>query len=54
MKLQDNFSESLRILKKFFDGDPDSGTGIRDLSDLMVKFRSGIWHKHPGSATLAE
>jgi hypothetical protein len=40
---------------KFFDADPDSGYGIRNLSDPgsgMKKFGFGIRDKHPESATL--
>jgi hypothetical protein len=49
MKIQYNFSErnsflGLKILK-LFDAEPNPGSG-------MEKFRSGIRHKHFGSATL--
>jgi hypothetical protein len=60
MNIPDNFSESfetvfgLKILK-FVDADLDPGFGILltlDLGSGMEKFGSGIWYKHPGSATL--
>jgi hypothetical protein len=42
----------LKILK-FFDGDPDPGSGIfLTLDPGWKKFGSGIRDKHPGSATL--
>ncbi len=54
LELGNNFF-CLNNLLKFFDADP--WFGIWDLFDpwsVMEKFGSGIWYKHPGSATLVE
>jgi hypothetical protein len=57
MGIPDHISESLETIfwVKFLDADPDPGSGIYltlDLGSGEEKFGSGIWDKHPGSATL--
>jgi hypothetical protein len=47
-----NIFFGLKILK-FFDADPGMGSGsFLTLDPGWKKFGSGIWDKHPGSATL--
>jgi hypothetical protein len=58
MNNRDHISQSLGTtfwvrLLKFFDADPGSGMEkIRIGNPGWKKFGSGIWDKHPGSATL--
>jgi hypothetical protein len=59
MNIPDHISESLKQffglkILKFFDADPDLGSGIRNLFDTGSGIQDGkirIRDKHPGSAT---
>jgi hypothetical protein len=55
MNILDHISESLETIfwvKKFFDEDPDPRVILTlDPGFGMEKFESGIWDKHPRSAT---
>jgi hypothetical protein len=58
MNIPDHISESLETIfwvkiLNFFDADADPGIFMTlDPGSGMEKFGSGIWYKHPGSATL--
>jgi hypothetical protein len=55
MSIPDNFSERLETVfrvknTKFFDADPDPGSGT--FSPWIRDGKNRIWDKHPGYATL--